>query len=133
MPPNPNPSPEMFVLKMTANNYGRFAKEITKNRNYQLPPGQLLPLVEQWLQDFDAEVYTSCDGAPEPFDPANDRVIPQPDNGRNLNISLPKYICEKAGKVDIEYLKGYVRELRSMSDEDGAWALLGMYFLSRCR
>lgn len=132
MPTNSNTGP--FVIRLSAENYAEFARELTKNRNYQKPVGDVLTIVNDKLSNLGAEVYTSCGGAAQPFNASTDKVIPQPDRGRKLNVSLPKYICEDAnGNVDLGYLKGYVRDLKQMPEEEAAWALLGMYFLSRCR
>ena len=69
---------------------------------------------------------------------ANDKIKVEIDHGGNkqYRISIPAKICEKAnGEIDIDYLRQYVTEIKNpaTSIDDAAYALLGMYFLSRCR
>jgi len=128
--------PKMYAVKLNLQGYREFAQWITNNDRYKQPPGTLKTDVETQLQARGAEVYEECDEPSRAFSAAQDKVIPHRDSGKQLNLSLPKEICRKAdGSIDLGYLETYVTELKdpSVSVEDGAWALLGMYFLSRCR
>jgi hypothetical protein len=125
----------MYAVKLDLAGYRQFAQWITQNDRYKDPPGQLKPDVESQLQSLGAEVYEECEGTGRNFD-STDKVVPQRDSNKNLNIALPVEICRKDdGSIDLGYLESYVTELKdsSISVQDGAWALLGMYFLSRCR
>jgi hypothetical protein len=127
--------PKMYAVKLDLAGYRDFAQWITNSDRYKDPPGSLKPLVEAQLQAQGADVYEECDASARKFN-ATDKVIPQRDSGRKLNISLPVEICKKSdGSIDLGYLETYVTELKDpgVSVQDGAWALLGMYFLSRCR
>ena len=49
-------------------------------------------------------------------------------------MAVPDEIClDSRGNIDLTYLKGYVTDIKNAQDDDAAWSLLGMYFLSRCK
>lgn len=142
---------DMYVIRLTFEKYRQFAQWLTARTNgtrrYKLPPGVLRPQIEQWLKDNDAEVHEYCDArvSPRRFgrderggDWPIDRAQPCKDERNpeacNYNVSIPLHICEdKGGEIDLQYLREYVRMLCDHPEEDAAWALLGMYFLSRCK
>jgi hypothetical protein len=127
-------SAPMFAVRLDLQGYVDFANWITQNDRYKDPPGTLKPAIEAKLQALGAEVYEECDGGHRAFNAATDKVQPHRDQSHNLNISLPVEICrDPNGDIDFDYLVAYVQAIKLASDQDGARALLGMYFLSRCR
>ena len=143
------PSKPQYVVKLAAAEYRDFAKWMTTKeadgiRRYQaagnLPStGKNLDRSIEDLLDGVAEVYEDCTGAANPFNataPNKDNIIVSRDNlaGRTYPVAVPEQICEtNDGDIDLDYLKSYVESLKLMSDDDAAYALLGMYFISRCR
>lgn len=136
---------DMYVLKLTFSEYRDFAQWLTSTdaggtRRYKLPPGQLNGEIETKLTNYPAKVYEECDPtkASRNFG-GQDKVVTHRDQraaaGNTTNMSMPDQICvDSSGNIDLEYLKGYVRDIKNEpSEEDAAWSLLGMYFLSRCR
>ena len=154
---NPRPRKTQFVVKLSVEGYrdfGRFMteKDSTGNRRYTYAKNQLKSDIEGYLTGR-APVYEDCgtpsertwgkqeDGTDLPNGNKDKIKIEKDDGspadiggGRNYPISVPREICEDAnGDIDLDYLISYVQGLNSMSDEDAAYSLLGMYFLSRCR
>jgi hypothetical protein len=131
----------MYAIRMSVDNYINFAQWIVgrdpshgNERRYRLGKNPLEGLIETKLQDLSAQVYTDCDGSGSKFDKSQDKIKTERDKQKRLNVSIPVEICEKAnGDIDIKYLEDYVKDLKLKPDADGAWALLGMYFLSRCK
>jgi hypothetical protein len=143
---------DMYVVKLKFPEYKDFAQWLTEDvgsgvRRYQRPPGLLNAEIEEKLKHYPATVLEYCDdSAPRKFDPDDcDRIITHRDsinthqapNSRAVcltNMAMPDYIClDNDGNVDLKYLKDYVNDLCNAPLEDAAWALLGMYFLSRCK
>jgi hypothetical protein len=141
MPQDPN---DIYVLKLTFDEYENFAQWITSvdpndpqgRRRYQLPPGTLKPDIETKLNNYPAAVFEKCNQGPRNFGP-QDNVVTHRDPGANkvTNIAIPANICEDPpGTIDLGYLEGYVQDIKNEPDNSKcAWALLGMYFLSRCK
>ena len=131
----------MYAIRMPINDYIDFAQWIVEKdpqhgneRRYKLGKNPLEGLIEDKLDTLKAQVYLDCDGSGSDFDKNQDKIKTERDKQKRLNVSIPVEICEKNdGSIDIGYLEAYVRDIKTQSDADGAWALLGMYFLSRCR
>ena len=135
--------PKPYAIHLSFQAYQDFAKAMTTSQ-----PGLPKPyylgnkvdiqnFIEYQLIDLGAKVLTDCSANPRDFD-ANDNIKVEIDHGgsKQYRISIPAMICEKPdGKIDIDYLRQYVTEIRNpaTSIDDAAYALLGMYFLSRCR
>jgi hypothetical protein len=131
-----------YAIHLTFKDYERFAKAITHAIDGEDKPylrtdkRKIEDTIKQELQKYNAQVLTACDGTSHNFDPKKDKIKVEIDNDNVYQIAIPAFICEdKDGHVDIEYLRNYVREMRnpSCSEDEAAWSLLGMYFLSRCR
>lgn len=144
--------PDMYVLKLDFKDYIDFAQWMTKDvgdgiRRYELPPGKLNAKIEKKLRSYPAKVHEFCDDqySPREFGKDCDRVVTYRDclvtqqdpNSAQIcltNMALPDKICLDAdGNIDLKYLIDYVEDLCNAPREDAAWALLGMYFLSRCK
>lgn len=140
MPQDPN---EMYVLKLTFLQYQEFAQWMTSvvdpatgKMQYEEPPGTLKPAIETKLSNYPAAVFEKCNQGPRDFGP-QDKVVTHRDPGANkiTNIAIPANICENPpGTIDLGYLEGYAQDIKNEPDNSKcALALLGMYFLSRCK
>ena len=133
------PKKDMYAVKLQFDEYVNFGQFMTQKvashgneRRYKIKRVDLQNQIEDWL-DGKAEVYSDCDGSHHTFDKSNDKVQCDKDQQKKTCVSIPVEICEDGGNIDLAYLKDYVGKIKGATDEDGAWALLGMYFLSRCR
>lgn len=123
----------MYAVRLEFDKYIEFANWITSSDLYKTNGTSLDDDIQNKLIALNAQVYEHCEDASRPFD-ASDKVKTHHDNGKKLNISLPVEICrDEYGDLDVGYLEDYVQSIKAASDRDGALALLGMYFLSRCR
>lgn len=130
-----------YAIHLGFDQYKEFAQAMTagpSKRYHHSDKHVIERFIEDELQQLQANVLTGCDpNDTRRFGP-NDRIKVEIDHrGQKVyRIALPAYICEDAsGNVDLEYLRQYVQEIRNTahSIDDCAYALLGMYFLSRCR
>ena len=143
---------DMYVVKLGFSQYADFARWITADggtgvRRYKLPPGQLNTAIETQLKSFRAKVHENCDRIQPTRDFGKDdndndwnrdNVITHRDSrsgaSNQTNMAMPEDICLDAkGNIDLSYLRGYVNDIKNAPDDDAAWSLLGMYFLSRCK
>jgi hypothetical protein len=131
--------PEPYAIHLPFEKYAEFARELTAGNTkayYHPDKRQIQRFIETFLLDAqnDAKVLLNCQGDSRRFS-SRDRIkvdVDDPNDGR-YTISIPSFICEKNGEVDIGYLEAYVRRIQASNVTEAAWALLGMYFLSRCR
>jgi len=124
---------DMYAVRLEFDKYIEFANWITAADLYKSTGPGLDGNIETKLIALNAQVYEHCEDPSRPFD-ASDKVKTHHDGGKKLNISLPIEICrDTSGDLELGYLEDYVRAIKAASDQDGALALLGMYFLSRCR
>ena len=115
---------------------------------YQRKPGdkgEKLDVEIEKKLDGVAQVFVNCADGGRPYDQSRDKIRVERDgkdgkNGKGQDkikypVAVPMEICETAdGKIDLDYLKSYVDGFKNLkNDEERAYALLGMYFLSRCR
>jgi hypothetical protein len=143
-----NPPPRVaipYAIRLEFQQYIEFAKRLTTGAlkpYYQRNPNSIASFIELSLANLGADVLFGCEeGNIRKYDPDTDKIRVDIDRpNEHYTVSIPSYICEiqvpgQPSIVDIEYLKSYAREIKrsTVSDEDAAWALLGMYFLSRCR
>jgi len=129
-----NPPKSMYAVRLDFQGYIEFANWMTDTNRYKTAPGPLSNQIAVKLQSLSAQVYDDCSGPQRPFNAGTDHVVAHADHAHNLNVSLPVEICRDAnGDIDYDYLISYVQDIKAASDADGARALLGMYFLSRCR
>lgn len=136
---------DMYVVKLSFSEYGDFAQWITSDdgsgtKRYKLQPGPLKGLIEAKLAGYPAKVHEFCDPNQPTRDFDNqDKIVAHRDKGAGAgnvtNMAMPDEICEDAnGNIDLEYLRGYVNDIKNEPNIDAAaLSLLGMYFLSRCR
>jgi hypothetical protein len=132
--------PEPFAIHLPFDKYAEFARAFTAGASktyYGSDKQAIADYIENFLRDQNngAKVLINCNGDNRPFS-ANDRIKVEVDNVKDgkYSISIPSFICENAaGEVDIAYLEAYVRQIQAANVTQAAWALLGMYFLSRCR
>lgn len=128
-----------YAIHLGFKEYEHFAKAITRgiDKAYlKTDKREIERIIKEELTNLGANVLISCDGHSHKFDPKKDKIKVEIDDDNVYQIAIPAFICEdKSGEVDIEYLRHYVREMRdpSRSEDEAAWSLLGMYFLSRCR
>jgi len=136
-----------YAIHLAYNDYATFAREMTTSSGAGLPAPYHLGskvdiqnFIENRLEHWNAQVLTDCTPHSRPFvknGPNKDNILVEIDRGGNkqYRISIPAMICEdQYGAIDIDYLKQYVIEIKNdTSAENAAYALLGMYFLSRCR
>lgn len=141
------PANPQYVIKLSAVEYRDFAKWMTNkgydpvhpnHRRYRDLPKADLECGIEALLDGVADVYTNCSGSSRKFKDANDgdKIKIHKDNPgtKTYPVAVPREICENmTGEIDLDYLKSYVDALKNMSEDDAAYSLLGMYFLSRCR
>lgn len=130
---------EPFAIHLPFDKYAEFARAFTSgtNKSYY---GSDKKDIEDFIQTFlldqqnGAKVLVNCNGDNRPF-ASRDKIKVEIDNIKDgkYSISIPSFICEKNGEVDIGYLESYVRQIQAANVTQAAWALLGMYFLSRCR
>jgi hypothetical protein len=127
----------MYAIRLSFENYANFASWITEQDRYKNENGNVLrDGIAKWLDDNNALVYEDCDdNSGRAFDKENDKIHTHFDKGKKFNVSLPVEICKDQDDIDIGYLKTYVQEIRNLNhtEDECAMALLGMYFLSRCR
>ena len=152
---------DMYVVKLGIDEYAKFARWITEDdgtgtgtRRYERPPGLLSSEIETQLKSYPAKVHEYCDQK-EPtrdfgkdddgkawncdiVETHRDCIVTQQDpscaNNWHTCMAIPDRICLDAkGDIDLSYLKGYVADLCNETEDNAAWSLLGMYFLSRCR
>ncbi len=134
----------------TVKEYAEFAEWITKKdedfgyeRRYRLKPNVLNDLIEDKLNGL-AMVYENCAEGGRQYDKKTDKIRVErdqvePKKGKEPKkvkypVAVPMEICETMdGDIDLSYLKNYVAGLKGLTDHEAAYALLGMYFLSRCR
>ncbi len=136
---------DMYVVKLSFLEYQDFAQWITSDdgtgtKRYRLAPGQLKAQIQAQLAGYPAKVHEYCDPKQPTRDFGNqDKIVTHRDQGSAggnvTNMAMPDEICEdKTGMIDLDYLKGYVNDIKNEPNIDvAAWSLLGMYFLSRCR
>lgn len=147
----PNPSKEQFVVKLSVEEYRDFAKWMTAEdpsdntrRRYQIPesgnPANRLSTLASNELNAKAEIYEDCaQSSQRKWNKDTDSLVIERDDKVNKRypMAVPEVICEdQYGKIDLQYLKSYVTGLCNMNStnpDDAAYALLGMYFLSRCR
>lgn len=146
------PKKDMYVVKLAFDQYADFARWLTAvddsgTRRYKRPPGLLSAEIEALLEGYKATVHEYCDPkAPtrefgkdgKGKDWNRDRILAHSDSrspaANVTNMAMPDEICLDAkGNIDLTYLIEYVEDLCNAPREDAAWALLGMYFLSRCK
>jgi len=131
--------PEPFAIHLPFDKYAEFARAFTSgaSKTYYGSDKQVIAdFIESFLRDQTngAKVLINCNGDNRPFS-SRDKVKVEIDNVKDgkYSISIPSFICETNGEVDIGYLESYVRQIQAANVTQAAWALLGMYFLSRCR
>lgn len=161
-PPNPpfdgnkRPKPEdrdLYVLKLDYDGYKDFAKFIIQNSIHQKKKPDAETDIENWLKAYDeAKVVEFCDNTVERRHfgkdwngkDVKDVVVVNHDSPINnqgqhkdhlrVNVSLPYEFCEENNSINLKYLEDYVDAMANDTNpSEAAWALLGMYFLSRCR
>lgn len=148
----PNKPKEQFVVKLTVTQYRDFAEWITgpvspgsATRRYQIPetgpvPDRLSSLISDQLHNT-ADLFENCaQDSSRKWDKNIDgiRVHRDDRDAKRYPVAVPETICEnEKDEIDLDYLKSYVAGLCQLyndgREEDAALALLGMYFLSRCR
>ncbi len=136
---------DMYVVKLSFSEYGDFADWITSDdgsgtKRYKLKPGPLNNLIKAKLASYPAKVHEHCDSYQPTRDFGDqDKIVSHKDKGSGhgnvTNMAMPDEICEdENGNIDLEYLRGYVNDIKNEPNIDvAALSLLGMYFLSRCR
>jgi hypothetical protein len=131
---------EPYAIHLPFEKYAEFAKDLTRGSDkqyYKTDRREIQDFIETFLRDPSnyAMVYEDCSGVSRPFT-RRDRIRVEVDDKGNGDyvVAIPSFICEDAnGEVDIAYLEAYVRSIQASTVHEAAWALLGMYFLSRCR
>lgn len=139
------PKKAQFVVKLSVEGCRDFANWMTSNdpagtaivRRYKDDPDLATNITN--LLDGIAEVYE--DGAKRlnvSLTRQKNKIHIEKDKpaGRKIQypIAAPTEICETIdGEIDLDYLISYVDGLKNMPEEGAAYALLGMYFFSRCR
>ena len=136
---------DMYVVKLSFSEYRDFAQWITQDdgsgtKRYKLPPGPLNAAIKAKLVGYPAKVHEHCDKTQPPRDFDNqDKIVTHRDKGSGAgnvtNMNMPDEICQdNTGVIDLEYLRGYVNDIKNEQNTDAAaLSLLGMYFLSRCK
>jgi hypothetical protein len=130
---------EPFAIHLPFDKYAEFARAFTSGASkayHASDKHDIEDFIERFLRDQNngAKVLINCNGDNRLFS-ARDRIKVEIDNVNDgmYSVAIPSFICETNGDVDIGYLESYVRQIQAANVTQAAWALLGMYFLSRCR